>query len=87
MPPPSRPEDEPGRLSPAESRTRTLAFLGALGAGAALPAAAEQSDAYSALVRALLSSAAVSPPPDTRVSCTLTVSPASTVRRTSLPFF
>ncbi|GJN37230.1 hypothetical protein PR202_gb26189 [Eleusine coracana subsp. coracana] len=78
---PSPPEDE---LSPAESRARTQAFLEALGVGGTLPASAERPDAFSELVRSLLSSAAVSPPPDPQVTCTLTVSPASTNRYNTL---
>ncbi|PUZ69537.1 hypothetical protein GQ55_2G117000 [Panicum hallii var. hallii] len=72
-------EEEPRRkLSPADSRAVALAFIRALGAGARLPAAADQPDAYSALVRAILSSAAVSASPAPRVSCTIAVSPAVT---------
>jgi acyl-coenzyme A thioesterase 13 len=73
-------EGEPGKkLSPADSRMVALAFIRALGADARLPAAADQPDAYSALVRAILSSIAVSTSPEPRVSCTITVSPAVTV--------
>ncbi|RLM87667.1 uncharacterized protein C2845_PM04G09740 [Panicum miliaceum] len=72
-------KEEPRRkLSPADSRAVALAFIRALGAGARLPAAADQPDAYSALVRAILSSAAVSASPGPRVSCTIAVSPAVT---------
>ena len=59
-----------------------LAFFQALGADARLPASAEQPDAYSALVRAILSSVAVSTSPAPRVSCTITVSHAVTVSST-----
>ncbi|XP_066399101.1 uncharacterized protein [Miscanthus floridulus] len=55
-----------------------LAFFQALGADARLPASAEQPDAYSALVRAILSSVAVTASPSPRVSCTITVSHAVT---------
>ena len=73
-------EGEPKqKLSPADSRAVALAFVRALGAGARLPAAADRPDAYSALVRAILSSAAVSTSPGPRVSCTIAVSPAVTV--------
>jgi acyl-coenzyme A thioesterase 13 len=73
-------EGEPGKkLSPADSRMVALAFIRALGADARLPAAADQPDAYSALVRAILSSIAVSTSPEPGVSCTITVSPAVTV--------
>lgn len=73
-------DGEPGhKLSPAESREVMLAFLRFLGADARLPASADQPDAYSALVRAILSSVAVSASPTPRVSCTITVSHAVTV--------
>jgi len=73
-------EGEPKqKLSPADSRAVALAFVRALGAGARLPAAADRPDAYSALVRAILSSAVVSTSPGPRVSCTIAVSPAVTV--------
>uniref|UniRef100_A0A0E0Q7W3 Thioesterase domain-containing protein n=1 Tax=Oryza rufipogon TaxID=4529 RepID=A0A0E0Q7W3_ORYRU len=71
------------RRSPslAESRQWTRRFLRGLGVDGTLPAAAELPAAYSALVRGVLSSAAVSVVPATpaspRVSCTLTVSPAA----------
>ncbi|KAG0542803.1 hypothetical protein BDA96_02G135300 [Sorghum bicolor] len=72
-------DGEPGhKLSPAESREVMLAFLRFLGADARLPASADQPDAYSALVRAILSSVAVSASPTPRVSCTITVSHAVT---------
>jgi acyl-coenzyme A thioesterase 13 len=74
MPPP--PPVNPQRLSPAESRERTLGFLQGLGVEVPLPASAERPDAYADLVRAVLSSAAVS---SSRVSHTLTISPALTV--------
>ncbi|KAL6611263.1 hypothetical protein ACP70R_039191 [Stipagrostis hirtigluma subsp. patula] len=82
MPPP--PPDEPQRLSPAESREATLAFFRRLGVGVHLPARAERPDAFAALVRAVLSSAAVSAGPAPRVSCTLTVSPALVNRYNTL---
>ncbi|VAH50314.1 unnamed protein product [Triticum turgidum subsp. durum] len=72
-----QPEDAP-KPSPEESREWTLRFIQALGVDASLPASAERPDAYSALVRALLSSATVSSSPAPRVSCTLTVSSAAT---------
>ncbi|RCV10669.1 hypothetical protein SETIT_2G127500v2 [Setaria italica] len=71
MPPPL--PVNPQRLSPAESRERTLRFFQGLGVDVPLPASAERPDAYADLVRAVLSSAAVS---SSRVSCTLTMSPA-----------
>lgn len=73
------------RRSPslAESRQWTRRFLRGLGVDGTLPATAELPAAYSALVRGVLSSAAVSVVPATpaspRVSCTLTVSPAAVV--------
>ncbi|PVH63849.1 hypothetical protein PAHAL_2G120600 [Panicum hallii] len=70
MPPP--PPVDPQRLSPAESRERTLHFFHGLGVDVPLPASAERADACSALVRAIVSSATVS---SSRVSCTLTISP------------
>jgi len=51
-PPPVNPQ----RLSPAESRERTLHFFHDLGVGVLLPAWAERADAYSALVCAIISS-------------------------------
>ncbi|KAF7002939.1 hypothetical protein CFC21_018340 [Triticum aestivum] len=72
-----QPEEAP-KPSPGESREWTLRFIQALGVDASLPASAERPDAYSALVRALLSSATVSSSPAPRVSCTLTVSSAAT---------
>ncbi|KAJ1288936.1 hypothetical protein BS78_02G127000 [Paspalum vaginatum] len=78
-------EGGPGeKLSPADSRAVMLAFLHALDADAGLPASADQPDAYSALVRAILSSVAVSASPAPRVSCTITVSPAVTNRYNTL---
>ncbi|CAN6197693.1 unnamed protein product [Urochloa humidicola] len=72
-------EGDPGRkLSPADSRKAALAFIRALGADARLPASADLPDSYSALIRAVLSSSAVSASPDPRVSCTITISPAVT---------
>ncbi|NP_001152568.1 thioesterase family protein isoform 2 [Zea mays] len=71
MPPP--PPVNPQRLSPAESRERTLYFFHGLGVDVPLPVSAERPDAYTSLVRAIVSSAAVT---SSRVSCTLTVSPA-----------
>uniref|UniRef100_A0A0E0AJC5 Thioesterase domain-containing protein n=1 Tax=Oryza glumipatula TaxID=40148 RepID=A0A0E0AJC5_9ORYZ len=72
------------RRSPslAESRQWTRRFLRSLGVDGPLPAAAELPAAYSALVRGVLSSAAVSvvpasSPASPRVSCTLTVSSAA----------
>ncbi|XP_039806803.1 uncharacterized protein LOC120670714 isoform X2 [Panicum virgatum] len=70
MPPP--PPVNPQRLSPAESRERTLHFFHGLGVDVPLPASAERADAYAALVRVIVSSATVS---SSRVSCTLTISP------------
>jgi acyl-coenzyme A thioesterase 13 len=72
LPPPVNPQ----RLSPAESRERTLGFFQGLGVDVPLPASAERPDAYSSLVRAVVSSAAVT---SSRVSCTITISPAVTV--------
>ena len=72
MPPPVNPQ----RLSLAESRERTLGFFQGLGVDVPLPASAERPDAYSSLVRAIVSSAAVT---SSRVSCTITISPAVTV--------
>nr|CAB3452789.1 unnamed protein product [Digitaria exilis] len=72
MPPPPPPIN-PQRLSPAESRERTVRFFQGLGVDVPLPASGERLDAYADLVRALLSSAVVS---SSRVSCTLTMSPA-----------
>ena len=72
-----QPEEAP-KPSPEESREWTLRFIQALGVDASLPASAERPDAYSALVRALLSSVTVSSSPRPRVSCTLTVSSAAT---------
>ncbi|XP_039794184.1 uncharacterized protein LOC120659954 isoform X3 [Panicum virgatum] len=69
---PSPPPVNPQRLSPAESRVRTLHFFHGLGVDVPLPASAERADAYVALVRAIVSSATVS---SSRVSCTLTISP------------
>jgi len=71
-PPPVNPQ----RLSPAESRERTLHFFHGLGVDVPLPASAERADAYVALVRAIVSSATVS---SSRVSCTLTISPGVAV--------
>ncbi|KAF8690872.1 hypothetical protein HU200_041276 [Digitaria exilis] len=71
MPPP--PPVNPQRLSPAEFRERTVRFFQGLGVDVPLPASGERLDAYGDLVRALLSSAVVS---SSRVSCTLTMSPA-----------
>nr|CAB3456505.1 unnamed protein product [Digitaria exilis] len=72
-------EGEPGKkLSPARSRAVAQAFIRALGADARLPSSADLPDAYSALVRAVLSSIAVSASPAPRVSSTITVSPAVT---------
>jgi acyl-coenzyme A thioesterase 13 len=76
----SESDSKPGhKLSPVDSRAVMLAFFRALGADARLPASAEQPDAYSALVRAILSSVAISASPTPRVSCTITVSHAVTV--------
>uniref|UniRef100_A0A0E0LK96 Thioesterase domain-containing protein n=1 Tax=Oryza punctata TaxID=4537 RepID=A0A0E0LK96_ORYPU len=75
MPPPVPPEER-RKPSPAESREWTQRFFQGLGVGVPLPAHAELPAAYSALVRGILSSAAVSPAPP-RVSCTLSVSPAA----------
>ncbi|CAM0905739.1 unnamed protein product [Alopecurus aequalis] len=72
------PPEEQRKPSPAESSAWTLRFLQALGVDATLPASAERPEAYSALVRALLSSATVSSTPAPRVSCTLSVSSAAT---------
>ncbi|KAG0542802.1 hypothetical protein BDA96_02G135200 [Sorghum bicolor] len=69
LPPPVNPQ----RLSPAESRERTVAFFQGLGVDVPLPASAERPDAYSSLVRAIVSSAVVT---SSRVSCTITISPA-----------
>ena len=74
MPPP--PPVNPQRLSPAESRERTLHFFHGLGVDVPLPASAERADAYAALVRAIVSSATVS---SSRVTCTLTISPGVAV--------
>ena len=74
MPPP--PPVNPQRLSPAESRERTLHFFHGLGVDVPLPASAERADAYAAFVRAIVSSATVS---SSRVSCTLTISPGVAV--------
>nr|CAB3452790.1 unnamed protein product [Digitaria exilis] len=72
-------EGEPGKkLSPARSRAVAQAFIRALGADERLPASADLPDAYSALVRAVLSSTDVSASPAPRVSSTITVSPAVT---------
>ncbi|XP_052161281.1 uncharacterized protein LOC127778699 [Oryza glaberrima] len=76
MPPPVPPEER-RKPSPAESRQWTQRFFQVLGAGDPLPAPAELPAAYSALVRGVLSSAAVSSSASPRVSCTLTVSPAA----------
>uniref|UniRef100_A0A0A9ELW2 Thioesterase domain-containing protein n=1 Tax=Arundo donax TaxID=35708 RepID=A0A0A9ELW2_ARUDO len=70
---PPAPEGRPQQLSPMESLQQTLGFFQGLGKDVSLPTSAEQPDAFDALVRAVLSSAAVSA---LRVSCTLTVSPA-----------
>ncbi|XP_066399065.1 uncharacterized protein [Miscanthus floridulus] len=75
----SESDGKPGhKLSLADSRAVMLAFFLALGADARLPASAEQPDAYSALVRAILSAVAVTASPTPRVSCTITVSHAVT---------
>uniref|UniRef100_A0A0E0AJB9 Thioesterase domain-containing protein n=1 Tax=Oryza glumipatula TaxID=40148 RepID=A0A0E0AJB9_9ORYZ len=73
------PPEERRKPSPAESRQWTQRFFQVLGAGEPLPAPAELPAAYSALVRGVLSSAAVSASASAspRVSCTLTVSPAA----------
>lgn len=88
MPPPVPPEER-RKPSPAESRQWTQRFFQVLGAGEPLPAPAELPAAYSALVRGVLSSAAVSVVPATpaspRVSCTLTVSPAAVVSAPPTP--
>ena len=68
---PSPPPVNPQRLSPAESRERTLHFFHGLGVDVPLPASAD-----GALVRAIVSSATVS---SSRVSCTLTISPGVAV--------
>ena len=73
------PSEERLKPSPAESGEWTLRFLQALGVDETLPASAERPDAYSALVRALLSSATVSSSLAPRVSCTLSVSSAATL--------
>uniref|UniRef100_A0A0D9WYL2 Uncharacterized protein n=1 Tax=Leersia perrieri TaxID=77586 RepID=A0A0D9WYL2_9ORYZ len=80
MPPPP-PEEERRTPSLAESREWTERFLRHLGMEGELPASLERPDAYSALVRGILSSASVvaSSQGLPRVSCTLTVSPASIV--------
>ncbi|CAN6311542.1 unnamed protein product [Urochloa humidicola] len=65
------------KLSPADSRKAALACIRLLGADARLPAAVDLPDAYSSLVRAVLSTA-ISASPYPRVSCTITVSPAVT---------
>ncbi|KAJ1288937.1 hypothetical protein BS78_02G127100 [Paspalum vaginatum] len=71
-------EGTPGRkMSPADYGAMR-AFLRVLGAETRLPASGDQPDAYSALVRAILSSVAVSASPAPRVTCTITVSPAVT---------
>ncbi|WVZ63064.1 hypothetical protein U9M48_012731 [Paspalum notatum var. saurae] len=72
-------EAGPGeKLSPADYRAVMRAFFRALDADAGLPASADQPDACSALIRAILSSVAVSASPAPRVSCTITVSPTVT---------
>uniref|UniRef100_J3MKL8 Thioesterase domain-containing protein n=1 Tax=Oryza brachyantha TaxID=4533 RepID=J3MKL8_ORYBR len=69
--------EERRKPSPAESREWTQRFFRGLGVDAPLPAAADRSDAYSALVRGVLSSATVSAAGPPRVSCTLTISHAA----------
>ncbi|WVZ63061.1 hypothetical protein U9M48_012731 [Paspalum notatum var. saurae] len=64
-------------MSPADYGAMR-SFLRVLGAETRLPASADQPDAHSALVRAILSSVAVSTAPAPRVTCTITVSPAVT---------
>ncbi|XP_040382330.1 acyl-coenzyme A thioesterase 13-like [Oryza brachyantha] len=77
MPPPEGEGEERRKPSPAESREWTQRFFRGLGVDAPLPAAADRSDAYSALVRGVLSSATVSAAGPPRVSCTLTISHAA----------
>uniref|UniRef100_A0A0E0LK99 Uncharacterized protein n=1 Tax=Oryza punctata TaxID=4537 RepID=A0A0E0LK99_ORYPU len=82
MPPP----EERRKPSPVESRERTQLFFQRLGVGVPLPVPTELPAAYSALVRGVLSSAAVSAPASPappRVSCTLSVSPAAVVSPSS----
>ncbi|KAF0909610.1 hypothetical protein E2562_039013 [Oryza meyeriana var. granulata] len=73
------PPEERRTPSLAESREWTQRFLQRLGMDARLPLSVERPDAYSALVRGVLSSVAVSVSvsPAPRVSCTLVVCPAS----------
>ncbi|KAL6639405.1 hypothetical protein ACP70R_023135 [Stipagrostis hirtigluma subsp. patula] len=74
---PTPPEERRKPSSPEYHRDRALRFFRFHGADEPLPASAERPDAHAALVRSLLSSAAVSASPAPRVSCTLTVSPAA----------
>ncbi|XP_006657673.1 acyl-coenzyme A thioesterase 13-like [Oryza brachyantha] len=77
MPPP----EERSAPSPAYSSEWTQRFLERLGVEGTLPASLDHPGAYSALVRSVLSSAAVSVSVSDstapRVSCTLAVSPAA----------
>ncbi|KAG8100000.1 hypothetical protein GUJ93_ZPchr0013g35919 [Zizania palustris] len=77
MPPPVPPEER-RKPSPEESLEWTQRFFRGLGVDAPLPASADRPDAYSALVRGIISSAAVSASPDPRVTCTLAVSASAT---------